>query len=321
LAVGVGRKGLCVNKITEITKRDIFDILTIGAIDEETGLQYSYFSMRGDEVDFLARLFDLESLPSTDGRFKNARSDIYQHTVNNYDWNGLWVKEDNRFLKNCNDETLLDFLAELFHPVVRNDRLPWEKLLDEINELLKPDGFELSEAERISGRAVYGWRRLGDWHKVSQVSAEELAEAFDTDYIRAQINIMMGQVETAPHIAIGKAKELLETTCKQVLDERGIQYAKDLDFHQLAKKAREAVGLTPESVADDSPAKKIANRILGSLGQIAQGMSELRNLYGDGHGKAVKFVSLPPRYARLAVGTATAAARFIWETHIETSSK
>jgi hypothetical protein len=308
-------------KLTSITRRDVFDILEVGAGDGVFEFAYSYFSMREKEIDFLGRLFDLDSLPSTDGRFKNARGDIFQHTVNNYDWKGLWVKDDNRFLQDCNDETLLDFLAELFHPVVRNDKLPWNNLLNALNELLEPDGFKLVETNKISGRSVFGWRELGDWHKVSQVQADELAKTFGTDYIRVQIDIMMGQVESAPHIAIGKAKELLETTCKQVLDERNIPYAKDLDFNQLVKKAREAVGLTPESVSGDSPAKAIAGRILGNLGQIAQGMAELRNLYGDGHGKTASFVSLPPRYARLAVGTATAAARFIWETHVEMRDK
>lgn len=308
------------SKLTAITRRDIFDILEIGVGEEDSDSKYSYFSMREEEVDFLNRLFDLDSLASTDSRFKNARGDIWQHTVNNHDWEGMWVKEDSRFLRGCNDKILLDFLAELFHPVVRNDRLPWQKLLESLNELLRADGFELIETKTISGRSVYGWHQLGDWHKVSQVQADELAETFGTDYIRIQIDIMMGQVESAPHIAIGKAKELLETTSKQVLDERSVQYAKDIDFNQLVKKAREAVGLTPESVADDLPAKAIAGRILGNLGQIAHGMSELRNLYGDGHGKSATFISLPPRYARLAVGTATAAARFIWETHIETQS-
>lgn len=306
------------NKITAITRRDIFDILEIGVSDEESESKYSYFSMREEEIDFLGRLFDLDSLPSTDSRFKNARGDIWQHTVNNYDWDGMWIKEDSRFLRGCSDETLLNFLAELFHPVVRNDNLPWQNLLRALNELLKADGFELVETKRISGRSVYGWHQLGDWQKVSQIQADEFAETFGTDYIRIQIDTMMGHVESAPHIAIGKAKELLETTCKQVLEERSIQYSMDLDFNQLVKKAREAVGLTPECVSDDSPAKVTAGRILGNLGQIAHGMSELRNLYGDGHGKSASFVSLPPRYARLAVGTATAAARFIWETHIET---
>lgn len=306
------------SKLTPITKRDIFDLLEIGVGMENSEEKYSYFSMR-EEVDFLGRLFDLDTMHSTDSRFRNARGDIYQHTVNNYDWQGLWVKEDDRFLHGCSDETLLSFLAELFHPVVRNDRLPWSKLLDAINELLRADGFELYETKKISGRSIYGWRQLGDWHKVSRIQADELAETFGTDYIRIQIDIMMGQVESAPHIAIGKAKELLETTCKQVLDECQIDYANDLDFNQLVKKAREAVGLTPESVSGESPAKAIAGKILGNLGQIAHGMAELRNLYGDGHGKSVGFVSLPPRYARLAVGTATAAARFIWETHKEKS--
>ena len=304
-------------KITSITRRDIFDTLEIGVVDSGSGLAYTYYSKREDELGLLGRLFDLNSLPSFDSRYKDASGDIFQHTVNNSDWEGLWVKDDRRFLGGCSDETLLAFLAELFHPVVRNDNLPWGSLLNALNDLLRPDGFELVEVNRISGRSVYGWREFGDWHKVSQVQADELAEAFGTDYIRVQIDIMMEQVEAAPHIAIGKAKELLETTCKQVLDERSVQYAKDLDFNQLVKTAREAVGLTPECVSVDSPAKDIASKILGNLGHIAHGMSELRNLYGDGHGKAASFVSLPPRYARLAVGTATAAARFIWETHIE----
>lgn len=303
------------NRLTEITRRDIFDILRIGIIDEESRSGYSYFSMREEEIGFLARLFELDSLPSSDSRFRNARRDILQHTVNNNDWTGIWVKDDNRFLLNCSDEILLDFLAELFHPVVRDDGLPWRKLLDELNNLLEADGFELIETGQISGRSVFGWHKLGDWQKVSQIQAGELAATFDTDYIRIQIDIMMGQVESAPHIAIGKAKELLETTCKQVLNERGIKFGIDLDFNQLVKRTREAIGLTPESVADDSQAKVIAGKILGSLGQIAHGMSELRNLYGDGHGRTTDFVSLPPRYASLAVGTATAAARFIWETH------
>ncbi|MEA4929654.1 MAG: abortive infection family protein [Candidatus Limiplasma sp.] len=309
------------DKISVITRRDIFDVLEHGVEEEMWGPSYSYHSMVGMEVEFLARLFDLESLPSTDSRFKNARDDIWQHTVNNYDWEGMWVKEDSRFLQSCSDETLLNFLAEIFHPIVRNDHLPWQKLLDTLNELLRADGFEIIEINKLSGRSVYGWRQIGDWHMVSQIQADALADVFSTDYIRKQIDIMMGQVEAAPHIAIGKAKELLETTCKQVLDERGIQYTKELDFNQLVKKAREAIGLTPKSVADDSPAKAIADKILGNLGQIAQGMSELRNLYGDGHGKSAGFVSLPPRYARLTVGTSTAVARFIWDTHIETLQK
>lgn len=46
-------------------------------------------------------------------------------------------------------------------------------------------------------------------------------------------------------------------------------------------------------------------------------MSELRNAYGDGHGKTKSFKSLSSRYARLAVGAAITVVYFLWETYEE----
>jgi len=43
-----------------------------------------------DDVEFLSRIYDLDNMPSTDGRFKTARGDIRQHTINNPDdWSDL----------------------------------------------------------------------------------------------------------------------------------------------------------------------------------------------------------------------------------------
>ena len=39
-----------------------------------------------DDVEFLSRLFDLQQLRSTDRRFKDAAGDIWQHCINNNDW-------------------------------------------------------------------------------------------------------------------------------------------------------------------------------------------------------------------------------------------
>jgi hypothetical protein len=63
--------------ITEVTRRDILDYLLI---------RESAYHGRLDVVTFLKRVFDLSSMPSTDGRFQNAEGDIWQHMVNNYDW-------------------------------------------------------------------------------------------------------------------------------------------------------------------------------------------------------------------------------------------
>lgn len=114
---------------------------------------------RLSEVDFLSRIYDLKSMPSTDSRFKDAEGDIWQHTVNNDDWDTYWVFSDSRFkLDNGSDEPLLKFLCEMFNPFVRSEDQPWREFLKIINKLLNTDGYELYEMNHISGRAVYGWR-------------------------------------------------------------------------------------------------------------------------------------------------------------------
>ena len=77
---------------------------------------------RLEEIEFLARLYDLSVLPSHDSRFKDAAGDIWQHRVNNFDWDDDWVFGNSRFnLYSGDDEILLAFLCETIHPVVRQD--------------------------------------------------------------------------------------------------------------------------------------------------------------------------------------------------------
>jgi len=69
-------------KISPVTRRDIIDAL---------GAENINWSGRLEEPEFLSRLFDLMSLPSTDHRFADAAGDIWKHRVNNSDWNDDWV--------------------------------------------------------------------------------------------------------------------------------------------------------------------------------------------------------------------------------------
>jgi len=150
------------NRISEITKRDIFDSLKNG-IDipdlwETKRITYSYFG-RLEEIEFLMRLYDLKSMPSSDSRFSDGESDIWQHTINNDDYPFCWVFEDERFqLKNGSDEIYLKLICEIFHPTVRSEKGYWKEFLSEINRLLQNDGYELYSAKKISSRDVYGWR-------------------------------------------------------------------------------------------------------------------------------------------------------------------
>ena len=148
-------------KITEITKRDIFSLFLYGkALDDFLGteVKYEYYGSLS-EIDFLKRIYDLNKLPSLDSHFQDAESEIYHHTINNNDYDFGWIFEDERFgLLNGDDETLLNFLCAVFHPVVRDEHGEWKEFLDTINELLRIDGYELYPESQISRRDVYGWR-------------------------------------------------------------------------------------------------------------------------------------------------------------------
>lgn len=110
---------------------------------------------RLDEVEFMSRLYDLDSLPSTDERYSTCREDIIQHCIANCDWEASWPLRDDRFISSTSDADLLRFLAETLHPEVRSDPDDVSRLLDAYNRLLRPDGAEIIRSGTISRRPVY----------------------------------------------------------------------------------------------------------------------------------------------------------------------
>jgi hypothetical protein len=122
--------------ITDITRRNIID---------EIRLSNFSWSGRLSEVDFLDRIFPLDILPSDDSRYGNMRADIYQHRINNYDWDDFWVFKDARLNIESLDKTFLDFLCEMIHPLVRPDNKEVNLLLDIFNKNLLTDGWKIVE--------------------------------------------------------------------------------------------------------------------------------------------------------------------------------
>jgi hypothetical protein len=122
-------------------------------------------------------------------------------------------------------------------------------------------------------------------------------------------------LEDDPALAIGTAKELVETTCRMVLADYGIQSESSWDISRLVKEARAVLRLVPEDIPDSAKGAEVVKRVLSNLGQLSQGIAELRNMYGTGHGKDGRAKGLGPRHARLAVGCSIALATFLFETH------
>ncbi|VVB86132.1 Uncharacterised protein [uncultured archaeon] len=132
--------------ISEVTRRNIIDSLL---------LKKYLFHGRLDLISFLKRIWNLSTMPSTDIRFKNAEGDIWQHVINNpdYDYDYLLYKYFN--LLNCDDDTFLKFIETCLHPVVLSDEKQVFETLSEFNKFLMPDGYRLEVDSQISGRPVY----------------------------------------------------------------------------------------------------------------------------------------------------------------------
>lgn len=296
-------------RISQVTRRDIFDYLRT---------RNRPWWGRITEIGFLNRLYDLESMPSTDTRFTTASRDIAQHRVANYDWEDDWIFDDPRFsLASGPDEYLLDFIAQIVHPVVLPDVDQAAQVTLELNQLLAPDGWALKPRNQISGRPIYAPERIEQGVTVLS-SAHEVAARIDTQYVAKQVTRMEGSLEGEPDLAIGTAKEFVETICKTILDERNVTYGNNDDIPSLVRKTAKTLQLTPSDVPDHPRSADTVKRMLMSLATLVQGSAELRNAYGTGHGRSQAEASLSgllPRHARLAVGSATTLGVFLYETH------
>ena len=141
------------SQITGVTRRRLIQGLA------EMGTSWSGVL---DDVEFLGRLYDLDSLPSTDRRYDSAGGDIFMHRVMNpMDWDEDWIFYDSRFGLADSDDALVRFLAEMLHPVVRTDLAEVEKLRAFLNSVLVQDGYEVVQTGAISGAPVFAGRRIG----------------------------------------------------------------------------------------------------------------------------------------------------------------
>lgn len=146
-------------------------------------------------------------------------------------------------------------------------------------------------------------------HPLSAVAANLTAEQMQTQI--ARIN---AAIETDPALAIGTAKELVETTCKTILADLGVECG-TLDLGDLVKAATKALKLVPDGVPNEAKGADAIKKTLRSLGATVAGLGEMRNFYGSGHGQDGRARGLTPRHARLAVGAASTLAMFLFETH------
>ncbi|GIV30502.1 MAG: hypothetical protein KatS3mg028_1568 [Bacteroidia bacterium] len=294
------------NQISAVTRKDLFDEI------KEKGY---WWHGRLDEIDFLKRICNLKEMKSTDSRFKNAEDDIWQHRENNFDWEDWWILSDSRFdLLHCPDEDFFKFICEMIHPYVRNEK-EVNEILPIMNKYLRRDNFELYPESYISGRPVFGYRKIDIAKEKVVESVKTITNYLTTEYIESQIKKIEDSIDKNPADAIGTAKELVETICKAILDKNKVQQNDKDNLSKLVKETLSTLNLMPEQIPEDKKGAESIKKIIGGLQSIVHGLAELRNHYGSGHGKSPDFKGLQSRHAKLATGAASTVVFFLLEAH------
>ena len=273
---------------------------------------------RLDEVQFFSRIFNLEELPTRDYRrnqFPNMAADLWQHRVNNLDWeDGWWWTDDRLNLLHASDEMFLRFLAEMVHPVVRPDPAERERFLEVFNRHLVEEGWEIGIVSHVGAHPIYGARRLDQMPPSVASEARELAQTLG-DYVNRQVTRMESAIPNDPHLAIGTAKEFVETICKTILVERGINISENEDFPDLVRRAVRSLPIVPAGIDDLNRWEGTITRLVNNLSSLGRSLAELRNAFGTGHGRSAGHIGLDVHHARLAVRMATAVGVFLYEVH------
>lgn len=205
------------HEISEVTRRTIIDHFTLTNVN---------WSGRLQENEFLARLYNLSEMPSSDARYTNAADDIFQHCVRNNDWDSCWVFYDRRFnVLHASDAEFLRFLCETLHPIVLPAAEDVEALVSIYNDALAPDGWQLVEKKRVSGKPVFGaqssqrvdvFKEPTGWRKVDR-QLQEMRLRLDTASVEEQFQ---GVGLLCREVLISVAQEVYDPARHPLVDDK-----------------------------------------------------------------------------------------------------
>ena len=158
-------------------------------------------------------------------------------------------------------------------------------------------------------------RRLSVGNSTVITAVKGVTNLLNADYVRQQTDRLLLALDEDAELAIGTAKEFVETVCKTILEEKGLPVDPGWDFPKLVRGTMKELKLVPDHVSATTKGADAIHKLLMNLASVANGMAEVRNLYGTGHGKSATTKGLQPRHARLAIGAASTLAVFLFETY------
>jgi hypothetical protein len=303
-------------KLSKVTKKELIKCLT----KSDSPYPFLWYGEL-KEFDFIKSYSKLDEYS-----YNNSNINCYEQYKNNRISNKDSYSSDMFFydshlpFQTAEDNYILEFLENVFSPEVRNESGNWKDVLLNINILLVQDGYILTEDGKISGLTKYKCKKIEEAITIPK-SVEQIAFSFETKYISHQKELIEGTIDSKPYVSIGKSKELIESALKYILRCENVPYSNSDDLLKLNKKVTKILKIDVQSNPNASENIRGAKQIFSGLCNIAQGMCELRNQNGDGHGYHPNHFIIPPGYARLAASASITYVAFLKETFEEISKK
>lgn len=251
----------------------------------------------------------------SDSRSRNklilALKNAIEQTFDESDWKELgyntdtheWIANHPRLLRSLSwgDPDYAGHVLDAIERIIETDPSNLQVLagLSKINEWIKEN--EL---------AVYSEFFSENIATMQVEDIESASDGFDVD---AYIKRIKGALPHDPELAIGSTKELLESVLKTILGIHGSELTND-DMPKLLKRAQAALGTDPKDIDVSVPGGESIRRLVSSLAQIVIAVTELRNLYGTGHGKS-RAPGLDVAATNLVVSSGITAASYLMERY------
>lgn len=204
----------------------------------------------------------------------------------------------------------------LEHPLIKTKVPRWIKVNRNLGQFWQFIKFEYGTYEErrqfiwAAFNPVLEFLEAGETYPAEK-TIKEVLDNSDYQSVHYAWSKALERKASDPEGAITISRSILESVCKHILDDVGIEYDSNaIELSELYKLTAKELNMAPEQHGE-----QVFKQILGGCSGIVNGLGSLRNKLGDAHGKGRRIVKPQARHAELAVNLAGAMALFLISTH------
>ena len=190
-----------------------------------------------------------------------------------------------------------------------NDPERHDPVVNHLNSMLYPDGFELVRAQNGRMQLVESGQET-----VPLIMLGELLASIRFDTAKRDLDRALASSRNDPEDAVTAACSMVEDVCKSILNELGESIPGKKDVQGLYNALKRPLDLSPDRSDIDPVIAEDVRKVLSGLFTVTAGIGSLRTHGGDAHGRERGSARLDARIARLSIHAASTLALFLIET-------